>query len=185
MGIMSNHMGYVMDANLQQRQCQGILEQRGKQSEQIEMGQSISLCSALEDNQHPETGKTKGKEGRNWRPLARTSSNPALIGQLKAFRVGPGIELGSTERLPAVQHHVLQLQATQLAECQSSLWLITSKSHYCVHPHAHEEPAAEIHHGAKKHTITASADRDLGNSSDKHFPVCWLLYLIQHSTSMI
>lgn len=30
MGVMSNHMGCVMDANLQQGQHQGILEQRGK-----------------------------------------------------------------------------------------------------------------------------------------------------------
>lgn len=37
MGVISNHMGYMMDASLQQRQCQGILEQRGKQSEQSEM----------------------------------------------------------------------------------------------------------------------------------------------------
>lgn len=34
MGVRSNHIGYVMDANLQQGQCQGILEQ----SEQSEMG---------------------------------------------------------------------------------------------------------------------------------------------------
>lgn len=38
MGVMSNHMGYVMDDNLQQEQCQGILELGGKQREQSEMG---------------------------------------------------------------------------------------------------------------------------------------------------
>lgn len=66
------------------------------------------------------------------------------------------------------------LQATELAE-----------HHYCVSPHAHEEPAADIHHQAQKHTISASVERDLVNSSNKRFPVCWLLYLIQHFTSMM
>lgn len=89
-----------------------------------------SLCSAVEEDQQPETGKRKGKEkeGKSWIPLACTSSNPSLKGQLKAFRVGPGIEVESSEGLPAVQHHVLQLQATQAAEHQSSLWLVTSQS---------------------------------------------------------
>lgn len=38
MAVVSNHMGYVVDAYLQQGQCHGILEQGGKQSEQSEMG---------------------------------------------------------------------------------------------------------------------------------------------------
>lgn len=55
----------------------------------------------------------------------------------------------------------------------------------CVSPHVREEPAADVHHRAQKHTISASVERDLDNRSDKHFPICWLFYLIQHFTSMI
>lgn len=173
-----------MDTNLQKGQCQGILEQRGKQGEQRWGNWTNSLCSAVE-GQQPEKGKRKGKEGKSWIPLVCISSNPALIGQLKAFRAGPGTELGSSEGLSAEQHHVLQLQATQFAEHQSSLWLIMSKNHHCVSPHAHEEPATHVHHGAQKHTASASIKNDLGNPNVKCFPAFWLLYLIQHFTSMI
>lgn len=143
-----------------------------------------SPCSAAgEEGQQPESGRRGGK---GWSPLACPCSDQAPSGLLGVFRVGAGTGLGSSAGLATEQHHVLRLQAgPQLAERRSSLWPITSKSRDCVNPHLQEEPAANVHHGAQNHTISASGERDLGNSSDKHFPDHWLSYLIEHFKSMI
>lgn len=55
-------MGYVMDASLQQGQCQGILEQRDKVSRVRWGNWLISLCLCVEEDQQPDR-EEKG-EGR-------------------------------------------------------------------------------------------------------------------------
>ena len=50
-------MGYVMHASLQQRQCQGILEQRDKVSRVRWGNWLISLCSCVEEDQQPDREK--------------------------------------------------------------------------------------------------------------------------------
>lgn len=54
-------MGYVMHASLQQRQCQGILEQRDKVS-RVRWGNWLILSARVEEDQQPD--REKKREGR-------------------------------------------------------------------------------------------------------------------------
>lgn len=64
MGVVSNHMAYVMDANLQQ-----AWESWSKEANRVNRVRwgnwTNSLCSVVEEDLQPETGKRRGKEGKS------------------------------------------------------------------------------------------------------------------------
>lgn len=64
MGVVSNHMAYVMDANLQQ--AWEFWSKEANRVNRVRWGNwTNSLCSVVEEDLQPETGKRRGKEGKS------------------------------------------------------------------------------------------------------------------------